>query len=224
MENQVNGFVILNKPAGISSMQAVARVRRIFGVKKAGHGGTLDPFATGVLPIAMGKATKQLTALLDGGKSYRFTVEFGRTTDTLDTEGQVIETCDKIPSSDEIAAVLPQFTGTIMQAPPAFSAIKLNGKRAYDLARKGKIDDNFLAKREVMVYKVSIADYKAPFAVFEVECGKGFYVRSFGRDLAKALGTVGFIKQLERTAVGRFTLEDARTMEQLAENPVIRPV
>lgn len=204
----VHGWVIVDKPAGIGSTPVVGKVRRYFNAQKAGHGGTLDPFASGVLPIALGEATKTMAHIVDGLKTYEFTVAWGTETDTLDIDGKVTATSPIRPTREEIEAALPGFIGTIEQVPPAFSAIKVDGQRAYDLARSGEQPE--LAPREVEVIDLDLIDMPdADHARFTMTCGKGTYVRAIGRDLAKKLGTVAHISLLRRTRVGPFRAENA---------------
>jgi tRNA pseudouridine55 synthase len=221
----INGWVILDKPLGISSSQAVGKVKWLLNAAKAGHGGTLDPLATGILPIALGEATKTVTYAMDGIKTYQFTVRWGEARATDDAEGEVIETSDVRPSKDQILAALSQFTGDIEQIPPAYSAIKVDGKRAYALARDGQTVE--LKMREVSVHKLELLDdcdaAGANHASFEVTCGKGTYVRSIARDLAKALGTVGYVSQLRRTAVGPFNEKHAISLDSLDKLSHIAP-
>src|SRR6185436_2231607 len=169
--NPVHGWVILDKPQGMTSTQAVAAVRRIFDAKKAGHAGTLDPMATGILAIALGEATKTVPYAMDAQKTYRFTAAWGMSRDSDDAEGAVTGTCDKRPSRDEILAVLPRFTGVLNQTPPAYSAIKVGGERAYDLARDG--EEVVLEPRPVEVYAARLLDTAPNQAEFEIRCGKG---------------------------------------------------
>ena len=212
----VLGWVVLDKPAGLGSTPAVGKVRRIFDAQKAGHGGTLDPFATGLWPIALGEATKTVAFVMDGFKSYRFTIRWGVTTDTLDPEGEVTERSDHRPSEADIRAALPNFIGDIQQKPPAYSAIKVNGERAYDLARDGETVD--LPPRLVEIDDCRlIAMPDVDHAVVECDCGRGTYVRSLARDLARDLGTVGMVTELRRTAVGPFTEDDAISLDALEE-------
>lgn len=185
--NPVDGWVLLDKPAEMTSTQAVSAVRRIFDARKAGHAGTLDPLATGLLPIALGEATKTVPFAQDGMKTYRFTIRWGVSTDTLDAEGEVTASSDVRPSRAAIEAVLPRFVGQIDQIPPAFSAIRVDGARAYDLARAGETVE--LEARTVRIDQVSLLDTpSADLAVLEMQCGKGTYVRSLVRDIASALG------------------------------------
>lgn len=210
----VHGWVVLDKPAGTGSTRAVSIVRRLFNAQKAGHGGTLDPLASGILPIALGEATKTVSWVMDGRKKYRFTVRWGEARDTDDGEGQVVETSDVRPDKDTIFACLDGFTGHIEQIPPAYSALKLDGKRAYDLARAG--DEVVLKSRIVEIHDLSLIETPdSDHAIFEVSCGKGTYVRSLGRDIARKLGTVGYISALRRLAAGPFDESSAISLESL---------
>jgi tRNA pseudouridine55 synthase len=211
----IHGWLVIDKPPGMTSTQVMARVRRLLNAEKAGHGGTLDPIATGVLPIAFGEATKTVAYAMDGTKTYRFRLRWGEQTTTDDLEGSVIATSDHRPTEDEIEVALEAFQGEISQVPPQFSAIKVDGERAYDLARAGERVE--LASRIVRIdgfHLIGLPD--ADHADFEVECGKGTYMRSLARDLALALGTVGHITQLRRLNVGSFTLEKAISLDDLA--------
>jgi tRNA pseudouridine55 synthase len=204
----VHGWVIVDKPQGVTSTQVVAAVRRIFDAQKAGHAGTLDPMATGVLAVALGEATKTVPFAMDADKTYRFTARWGEARDTDDAEGRVIATSDVRPTREQIEAMLPRFTGALTQTPPAFSAIKVQGARAYDLAREGEAVE--LAPRTVEVHEARLLEIPDPdHAVFEILCGKGTYVRAWVRDLALALGTVGHVSQLRRTRVGAFEEKDS---------------
>lgn len=210
----VHGWVILDKPAGVTSTQAVARVRRLFNAEKVGHGGTLDPLATGLLPIALGEATKVVQWAMDGVKKYRFTVKWGEERSTDDLEGDVSATSDARPCKSDIESILKQFVGEIEQRPPAFSAIKVGGERAYDLARAGEFVE--LAPRRVNIADLRLIDAPdADRATFEVTCGKGTYVRSLARDLGRALGTCGHVVMLRRVAVGAFGEADMISLEKL---------
>lgn len=217
-KREINGWIVLDKQTGITSTQAVAAVRRIFKAKKAGHAGTLDPLASGVLPIALGEATKTVPFVVDSGKVYRFTVRFGIETDTDDAEGKETARSDKRPSREEILHALPAFTGVIRQIPPRFSALKIGGERAYDLAREGEAVE--LAAREVEVSKLTLlATPDADHAEFEAACSKGTYVRAIARDLGRMLGCLGHISALRRTMVGAFSETEAVslvTLEQAA--------
>lgn len=212
----IHGWLVLDKGSGITATQAVGAVKRLFDAQKAGHAGTLDPLATGVLPIALGEATKTVPYAVDGKKSYRFTVRFGAETDTDDAEGSAVRTGETMPTLPAIEAVLPQFTGEIEQVPPRFSAIKVDGARAYDLARDG--EDVQLQPRVVMVEDLRLVEMPdAAEAVFEAECGKGTYVRALARDMGRALGCFGHVIALRRTKVGPFIEEAAVSLDILKE-------
>ncbi|WP_309092663.1 tRNA pseudouridine(55) synthase TruB [Phenylobacterium sp.] len=212
----VSGWLNLDKPYDLGSTTAVSRVRRIFDAQKAGHAGTLDPLATGVLPIALGEATKTVPFLMDADKAYRFTVEWGRTTATYDREGATLASSDVRPTPEQVEAVLPRFLGEILQVPPAFSAIKVDGERAYDLARAGETVE--LQPRPVTIHTARIAAVPDPDHVtVEVECGKGTYVRAIVRDLAEMLGACGHVSDLRRTRVGAFTEANAVTLDILED-------
>jgi tRNA pseudouridine55 synthase len=213
--NKINGWVNLDKPLNMTSTQAVGKIKKILGMKKVGHAGTLDPLATGILPIAVGEATKTVQYLQNRDKGYEFTVEWGKATDTEDAEGEVIATSDVIPTQDQIESALPQFTGAIEQIPPKYSAIKIKGERAYDLAREGVEFE--MQSRQVHVYDLRLVSCDDTSATLSMTCGKGTYVRSLARDLALALGTYGYVTMLKRTFVGGFTLENAITFDKLAE-------
>ena len=201
--NPVNGWVVLDKPIGMTSTQAVGAVRRAFNAQKAGHAGTLDPLATGILPIALGEATKTVPFAVDGEKAYAFTVRWGAETATDDTEGAVTQTSDKRPTRAEIDVLLPRFHGEILQTPPQFSAIKIGGERAYDLARGGEQVE--LQPRTIVIDRLAIADMPdEATTVFDAECGKGTYVRAIARDLGRLLGCYGHVIALRRTRVGAF--------------------
>jgi tRNA pseudouridine55 synthase len=215
-KRDVSGWVILGKPLGMTSTTAVAAVRRIFKAKKAGHAGTLDPLATGVLPIALGEATKTVPFVQDGRKTYRFTVRFGIETDTDDVEGKETGRAEARPSREALEALLPSFTGKILQTPPQFSALKIDGARAYDLAREGETVD--LAPREIEVDSFSLlAMPDADHAEFEIACGKGTYVRSLARDIGRALGCLGHVSKLRRTQVGEFSEADTADLVALEQ-------
>ena len=199
----VSGWLNLDKPLGMTSTTAVAVVKRLFGAQKAGHAGTLDPLATGCLPIALGEATKTVPFVMDGRKVYGFTVRWGEETTTDDAEGQPVATSDVRPTRDDIEAILGEFTGEIMQVPPAFSAIKIDGERAYDLAREG--EEVILEARPIQVHRLDLVDMPDEnTAVFSAECGKGTYVRAIARDMARALGSRGHVVGLRRLLVGPF--------------------
>jgi len=213
-KNKVDGWVVLDKPLGLGSTQAVGRVRWLFAAEKAGHGGTLDPLATGVLPIALGEATKTVPFVMDGRKEYRFTLRFGEARATDDGEGEITATSDVRPTDEAIHAALSNFIGSIEQMPPAFSALKIDGKRAYDLARAGATVE--LKPRQVSIERLELLGRPdADHADFAVACGKGTYIRSLGRDLAQALGTVGHLSALRRTVVGPFREEAAISLSKL---------
>lgn len=211
--NPVHGWVILDKPEGVTSSRAVGIVKRVFRAAKAGHGGTLDPLATGILPIAFGEATKTTSFAMQGSKSYSFTLAFGTQTQTDDREGEIVHESDVRPRHDSIMAVLPQFTGRIDQRPPIFSAIKVDGARAYDLARRaiadGKPDLPALDPRPVFIERLELDSVREGSADFTVACGKGTYIRSLARDIALAAGTVGHVSRLRRLSVGPFDEKDA---------------
>ncbi len=216
-KRDVHGWVVLDKPVGMTSTHAVSVVKRAFSAKKAGHAGTLDPLASGLLPIALGEATKTVPFVMDGRKAYQFTVAWGSQTDTDDTEGRVVATSEERPDMAAIAALLPRFTGTILQTPPKFSAIKIAGERAYDLARDG--EEVTLEARPVEIDALTIVSHDGATTTFEAECGKGTYVRAIARDLGLALGCLGHVAHLRRTRVGPFTVAEAAGVEALRESP-----
>jgi tRNA pseudouridine55 synthase len=210
----LDGWLIVDKPSGIGSTDVVNKVKRLFDAQKAGHGGTLDPLATGLLPVAFGAATKTVPYVMDGTKTYRFTLKFGEARDTDDADGQVIATSDARPTDEQIQAALPAFRGDIMQVPPIYSAIKVSGERAYDLAREGQTVE--LAPRPARVDRFELVERAdADTAIFHVESGKGVYMRSLARDLAKACGTVGHIAALRRLRVGPFREEHGIPLDKL---------
>ncbi|MGE5548310.1 MAG: tRNA pseudouridine(55) synthase TruB [Solirubrobacterales bacterium] len=214
--DQVDGWIAVDKPVGLTSTQVVAIVRRAFNAAKAGHGGTLDPLATGILPVALGEATKTVPYVMDGSKTYRWRVRWGEQRSTDDLEGEVVATSDVRPSREQIEAVLPRFTGAIEQVPPAFSAIKVDGERAYDLARAGEAVA--LKSRVVQIERQTLLDMPdSDHADFETRAGKGTYIRSLARDIALALGTVGSIALLRRTACGPFNEQNAISLDMLRE-------
>ena len=211
---EINGWLVIDKPRDMGSTDVVNFTRRFFNAKKNGHCGTLDPFATGVLPIAFGEATKLIPYVTEARKEYEFVVKWGEATSTADTEGEVVAFSDKVPTREEILAVLPQFFGEIEQVPPVYSAIKINGKRAYDLARKGV--EVVMPSRKIKIYDLAlIEELPEKQARFRVECSKGTYIRTLGQDIALKLGTVGHLKELRRTKCGNFGLDDAITLEKL---------
>jgi tRNA pseudouridine55 synthase len=212
----VSGWVCLDKPYDFGSTQAVGQVRWLFNAQKAGHAGTLDPLATGVLPIALGEATKTVPFMMDADKAYRFMIEWGRSTTTLDREGETTGTSDVRPTVARVEAALPAFVGEIQQIPPQYSAIKVDGERAYDLARAGEAFE--LQARTVVVHSARVsAAPDADHVEIEVECGKGTYVRSIVRDLAAALGAEAHVSALRRTRVGPFGEDRAITLENLED-------
>ncbi len=210
----VSGFLLVDKPAGITSTSVVNKVRWTFGAQKAGHAGTLDPAATGLLVVALGEATKVLPFVTEALKAYDFTVRWGQETATDDAEGEVLRTSDRRPAAAEIGAALPAFRGDILQVPPAFSAVKVDGERAYDLARDGEVVT--LAARPLYVDELElVARPDSDHAVLRMVCGKGGYVRSVARDLGRALGCLGHVQSLRRLWSGPFTLEDAVTWAEI---------
>jgi tRNA pseudouridine55 synthase len=225
----VNGWVNLDKPVGMTSTQAVGKVRRLLNAQKAGHAGTLDPLASGILPIALGEATKTIPFVQDGLKLYEFTITWGEQRDTDDSEGQIIATSPHRPSENDIKSALPRYTGVIRQTPPKFSAIKIDGQRAYDLARDG--EEFEIEEREVYIENLQLCHpersegsqgdsstqegLRMTKTAFTMLCGKGTYVRALARDLARDLGTYGYISALRRTEVGPFTIENAISLDKL---------
>jgi tRNA pseudouridine55 synthase len=210
----VHGWVVVDKPEGITSTQVVAVVRRVFDAQKAGHAGTLDPMATGVLAVALGEATKTVPYAMEAEKTYRFTACWGEARDSDDAEGRVTATSDVRPAKEKIEAVLPRFLGELIQVPPVYSAIKVQGERAYDLAREGEVV--CLEPRTVTIHEARLFGIPDPdHTQFEMRCGKGAYVRAWVRDLALALGTFGHVSQLRRTAIGGFSEKDAVPLETL---------
>lgn len=215
---QINGWIILDKPLGMGSTQAVGAVKRALRTAgepkvKVGHGGTLDPLASGVLPIALGEATKLAGRMLDATKSYNFTVRFGEETDTLDLEGVQVAHSDVVPSRAAVEGILHRFTGPIDQIPPSFSALKVDGKRAYDRARAG--EEITLASRQVTIHDLAIIDATDGQVTLAATVSKGTYIRSLARDIANALGTVGHVSMLRRTKAGPFTVEKAISLDFL---------
>jgi tRNA pseudouridine55 synthase len=202
-KRDVHGWIVLDKPVGMSSTHAVSVVKRLFQAKRAGHAGTLDPLASGVLPIALGEATKTVSFVMEGRKVYRFTVRWGEERDTDDAEGRITAVSAERPSADAISAALPRFVGQITQVPPRFSAIKIDGERAYDLARDGESVE--IAARPVEIHRLELIETAdQDHAKFMAECGKGTYVRALARDLGRMLGCQGHVAALRRTAVGPF--------------------
>jgi len=212
----VNGWVCLDKPFGMGSTEAVSKVRRLFDAQKAGHAGTLDPLASGILPIALGEATKTVPFMMEAQKVYRFTINWGVSTDSLDREGEITGRSDVRPDVEAVRAALPAFVGEIDQVPPQFSAIKVDGQRAYDLAREGT--DFELASRRVMIHEATVSDAPdADHVELTIRTGKGVYVRSLARDLAAVLGAEGHVSALRRERVGPFSTENAVTLDFLTD-------
>jgi tRNA pseudouridine55 synthase len=210
----VHGWLVLDKPVGMTSTEAVRVAKRLLEAKRAGHAGTLDPLASGVLPIAFGEATKTVPFVMEGQKTYIFTVRWGEERDTDDAEGQPTASSPERPTSASIRALLPRFTGRIEQAPPRFSAVKVEGERAYDLAREGEMVE--LATREVEIHRLEwLSAPDADRTVFLAECGKGTYIRALARDMGRALGCFGHVAALRRTAVGHFDEQSAITLDVL---------
>ena len=212
----VNGWVCLDKPFGMGSTEAVSKVRRLFDAQKAGHAGTLDPLASGILPIALGEATKTVPFMMEAQKVYRFTINWGTSTDSLDREGEIVARSDVRPDVEAVRAALPAFVGEIDQVPPQFSAIKVDGQRAYDLAREGAEFE--LASRRVMIHAAEVSDSPdADHVELVIRTGKGVYVRSLARDLAAVLGAEGHVSALRRERVGPFSTENAVSLDFLTD-------
>jgi tRNA pseudouridine55 synthase len=213
-KRDVHGWIVLDKPVGMTSTHAVAIIKRLFTARRAGHAGTLDPLASGILPLALGEATKTVPFVMDGRKRYRFTVRWGEERDTDDAEGRVIGTSEARPNAESIRACLTGFTGTIAQVPPKYSAIKIDGERAYDLARDGQ--EVMLEARPVEIHDLALTETPdAETAVFEAECGKGTYVRALARDIGRVLGCLGHVTALRRTQVGPFSENDMIPLAEL---------
>jgi tRNA pseudouridine55 synthase len=213
-KHDVHGWIVLDKPVGMTSTHAVSVVKHLFTAKRAGHAGTLDPLASGSLPIALGEATKTVPFVVDGRKNYAFTIRWGEERDTDDSEGRVVATSDLRPDAAAIQAALPGFTGTIEQVPPQYSAVKIAGERAYDLARDGETVE--LAPRVVSIHRLELVEIPdADHAIMAAECGKGTYVRSLARDLGRVLGARGHVSALRRSRVGPFGQNDMIPLEQL---------
>ena len=218
----VHGWLAIDKDIGITSTQAVGRARRLLDAQKAGHAGTLDPLATGVLPIALGEATKTVPYVMDGAKTYRFTARFGEARDTDDLEGRILETNDVRPDDGAIRSALNRFTGVISQVPPLYSAVKIQGERSYKRARSGQ--EELPPARNVEIDRFELIDRPdSDHAVFEVDCGKGTYIRSLARDLGRDLGTVAYVAELRRTRCGPFDEKDAILLDTLAESVLCAP-
>lgn len=211
---KINGWLIIDKPVGMGSTSVVNQTRHLLNAQKNGHTGTLDPFASGVLPIAFGEATKLIPFVTDGPKEYEFTLKFGSTTDTLDHTGQITASGGTIPSREQILAILPSFIGQITQIPPAYSAIKINGQRAYDLARKG--EEVTISERQITIHNLQLLEILPDSqACFLVSCSKGTYVRTLGADIAAKLGTYGHLTALRRTKCANFSLADTILLDNL---------
>ncbi|ANP46378.1 tRNA pseudouridine(55) synthase TruB [Candidatus Viadribacter manganicus] len=213
--DDVSGWVVLDKPDDMTSTHAVSAVRRIFNAQKAGHAGTLDPLASGILPIALGEATKTVPWLMEARKTYLFTIKWGVSTDTQDREGKEVASSPVRPTPEAIGAALLAFIGDIQQVPPQFSAVKVDGERAYDLARSGETVE--LEPRQVTVYEAELVETDGDLATFRFRSGKGFYIRALVRDLAAKLGAEGHVWRLRRTAVGPFTEADSVTLDALVD-------
>jgi tRNA pseudouridine55 synthase len=213
---EINGWINLDKPTGVSSTQAVGRLKFLFNAKKAGHAGTLDPLASGVLPVAFGEATKTVPVVQDGAKSYRFRVRWGEESATDDAEGEIVARSDRRPAAAEIEGLLPRFVGAILQTPPTFSAIRIAGSRAYDLARDGETFE--IEARPIHVYRLELIAAESDDAVLEAECGKGAYVRAIARDLGRALGCYGHVIELRRTRVGPFSVDAGIPLDRLPDD------
>ena len=213
-KRDVHGWLVLDKPVGMTSTHAVSVVKRLYSARRVGHAGTLDPLASGLLPIALGEATKTVPFVMDGRKTYQFSVRWGEERDTDDAEGRVTATSEARPSLDEIKALLPRFTGTIAQVPPRYSAVKIEGERAYDLAREGQVVE--LAPRPVDIHTLEVIDTPdSDHTVLAAECGKGTYVRALARDIGRTLGCYGHVSALRRTGVGLFTESCSISLDRL---------
>jgi tRNA pseudouridine55 synthase len=210
---KVDGWIVLDKPVGVTSTHALSIVKRLYKADKAGHAGTLDPLASGILPLAFGEATKTVPYVMDGEKAYRFTVTWGVETNTDDSEGEMVNSAAERPTTAQIEAILPRFMGVILQTPPQFSALKVQGERAYDLARDGEVVK--LEPREVEITALRLMEQTEDTATFEAECGKGTYVRALARDFGRLLGCFGHITALRRTRVGPFNTMEAATLDDL---------
>lgn len=221
--NQIDGWLIIDKPLKMGSTNVVSKLKWSLSPNKIGHAGTLDPLATGVLPIALGKATRLIPFVMDGSKIYEFQITWGQETTTDDAEGTPTLISEKRPTRDEIMSVLPRFIGNVLQMPPAYSALKIDGKRAYDLARLGQ--DVMLKERPVHIEKLELLDFTTNTADFRVVCGKGTYVRSLGRDIGRALGCYGYITKLRRIACGPFSVLNAVPLSLFDDkNPTVCPL
>ncbi|MEM6811959.1 MAG: tRNA pseudouridine(55) synthase TruB [Pseudomonadota bacterium] len=215
----IHGWINLSKPVGVTSTQAVGKIRRATKAQKVGHGGTLDPLASGILPIALGEATKTVNFIQDATKEYEFEVTWGEQRTTDDSEGDVLHSSDKTPSKEAIEAILDEFVGEIEQTPPQFSAIKIDGERAYDIARDGDHAD--IKSRMVTIHSLEIIDHEEK-TIFITSCGKGTYIRALARDMGQKLGCFGYISALKRIKVGDFSLENAISLDffqEMIDNP-----
>jgi tRNA pseudouridine55 synthase len=210
---KVDGWIVLDKPTGVTSTHALGIVKRLFKADKAGHAGTLDPLASGILPLAFGEATKTVPYVMDGAKAYRFTVAWGVETNTDDSDGEMVNSSAERPTDAAIEAILPRFIGAILQTPPQFSALKIDGERAYDLAREGETVK--LQPREVEITALRLVDRTEDSATFEAECGKGTYVRALARDFGRMLGCFGHVSALRRTRVGPFSETESLSIADL---------
>ena len=208
-----SGWIFVNKPKNVSSFDVIRQLKKIFSIKRIGHAGTLDPLATGILPIAFGSATKTIPYLVSSKKEYRFSISWGIRTTTHDMEGEVIDESNFVPSKEDILDAVRDFKGEFYQRPPKYSAVKINGQRAYKLARSG-IDFN-IKEKKVKLYELIIKDHKKNKTEFLAKVGKGFYIRSLARDLCEKLATSGVIDSLERTELGQFSLENAFSLETI---------
>ena len=209
----VSGWIVLDKPVGMGSTQCVSKIKWLYQAAKAGHAGTLDPLASGALPLALGEATRTVPYIMDGQKTYRFTVSWGAETNTDDLEGEIINTSELRPSREDVIGLLPKYIGTIEQIPPQFSAIKIDGERAYKKARDGETVE--IQPRKVEIESLNLLEADEQSATFKVVCGKGTYVRALARDMGRDLGCFGHISELRRTAVGPFEEEDLVPLETL---------
>ena len=208
-----SGWIFVNKPKNVSSFDVIRQLKKIFSIKRIGHAGTLDPLATGILPIAFGSATKTIPYLVSSKKEYRFSISWGIRTTTHDMEGEVIDESNFVPSKEDILDAVSDFKGEFYQRPPKYSAVKINGQRAYKLARSG-IDFN-IKEKKVILYELILKDHKKNKTEFIAKVGKGFYIRSLARDLCEKLATSGVIDSLERTELGQFSLENAFSLETI---------
>ncbi|MEM1364562.1 MAG: tRNA pseudouridine(55) synthase TruB [Pseudomonadota bacterium] len=211
----VSGWLVLDKPYRLGSTQAVGKAKWLYQARKAGHAGTLDPLASGLLPIALGEATKTVNYVMDGTKTYRFTIAWGERRSTDDLEGEIVASSDLRPDRADVEALLPEFTGDISQVPPMYSAIKVDGERAYDLARDG--EDVVLQARDVTIDRLEIVGWETDGCTLEADCSKGTYVRAIARDMGERLGCHGYVSALRRTAVGGFTEDDLVPLDELLE-------